>query len=109
LAFVAFVDFLSPSISTSQTTEAHTELGLGILSYQAGEYEEAIQHFQRAVATDPNNINAKALPGDRIRGGVLRKAIDLRRDYYDAMAYMNLMYREERTFSAETRKRTPLI
>jgi len=56
---LAFVASLSPSISTAQTTEAHTEVELGVLSYKAGEYEEAIQHFQRAVATDPNNINAR--------------------------------------------------
>src|SRR5215470_15814911 len=49
----------SPSVSTSQTSEAHTELELGVLSYKAAEYDEAIQHFQRAVATDPNNINAR--------------------------------------------------
>jgi hypothetical protein len=34
---------------------------------------------------------------ERIREGIdmLKKAIELRRDYDDAMAYMNLMYREK--------------
>jgi tetratricopeptide (TPR) repeat protein len=56
---LAFLAALSPAILMSQATEVHTELELGVLSYKAGEYEEAMQHFQRAVATDPKNINAR--------------------------------------------------
>jgi tetratricopeptide (TPR) repeat protein len=50
---------LSPLASTPQASGGHTELELGVLSYKAGQYDEAIQHFQRAVVADPNNVNPR--------------------------------------------------
>ena len=49
---------LCPLLALPQASGNHTELELGITSYKAGQYEEAIQHFQKAVSADPNNINA---------------------------------------------------
>jgi hypothetical protein len=50
---------------------AGEELNLGVQAYKRSRFEEAIQHMEN-----------------------LHKALKLRPDYDDAMAYMNLMYRE---------------
>ncbi len=41
-----------------QTTKDNTQLELGVLSFKAGQYEEAIQHFQKAVLAEPESIAA---------------------------------------------------
>jgi Flp pilus assembly protein TadD len=41
-----------------QTTRDNSQLELGVLSFNAGQYEEAIQHFQKAVLAEPENIDA---------------------------------------------------
>jgi tetratricopeptide (TPR) repeat protein len=42
----------------SQTTKDNSQLELGVLSFKAGQYEEAIQHFQKAALAEPQNIDA---------------------------------------------------
>jgi Flp pilus assembly protein TadD len=41
-----------------QTTKDNSQLELGVLSFKTGQYEEAIQHFQKAVLAEPENIDA---------------------------------------------------
>ena len=61
--------------ASPQAASDHTQLELGVLSFKAGQYEEAIQHFQKAVAADPADTGAhlwmasalaeRYIPGDR--------------------------------------------
>ena len=43
--------------ATPQTTKDNSQLELGVLSFKAGQYEEAIQHFQKAVLAEPEKID----------------------------------------------------
>ena len=66
--------------ATSQTTKDNSQLELGALSFKAGQYEEAIQHFQKAVLAEPENIDAHLwmasalaetyIPGEQSRDNV---------------------------------------
>ncbi len=53
LIFLSIVATAAP-----QTTKEHSQLELGVLSFKARQYDEAIQHFQKAVLAEPENINA---------------------------------------------------
>src|SRR2546425_1065203 len=109
---------------------ARDQLNKGVQSYKNGKYEDAIDHFQRAVSFDSGLIVARLylatayaqqyIPGadtpdnnkmaeqaieeykhvierNPIQDGIdnLNRALQLRAEYDDAMAYMNLLYREK--------------
>jgi tetratricopeptide (TPR) repeat protein len=57
----ALVGFFSLSIiatAAPQTTKDNSQLELGVLSFKAGQYEDAIQHFQKAALAEPENVDA---------------------------------------------------
>src|SRR5580765_3828398 len=41
-----------------QTPKEHSQLELGVWSFKTGQYEEAIQHLQKAVPAEPENVDA---------------------------------------------------
>ncbi len=47
------------AISAHAQSPAQAEMRTGVEAYQAGHYGNAIQHFQNAVAADPNNVNGR--------------------------------------------------
>src|SRR5437588_304519 len=60
--------------------------------------EQAIDQYKEVLKRDPKNINSvKGIAYLYIQDGItaLNKALQLRPDYDDAMAYMNLLYREK--------------
>jgi len=52
------------AVATPQAASNNPQLDLGVQSYKAARYEEAFQHFQKAVEIEPTNIRAHLLPGD---------------------------------------------
>src|SRR5438105_5055828 len=90
---------------------ARDQLNKGVQSYNNAKYEDAITHYQprmeeRAkLGLKPDEPlkdkkvcrDLAAKNGDVIKDGIdnLNKALQQRPDYDDAMAYLNLMYREK--------------
>src|SRR5260370_40886412 len=56
---VALVLFFSFSANLLAQTTAGEELNLGVQAYKNSKFEQAIDHFQQAVALDPSLINAR--------------------------------------------------
>jgi tetratricopeptide (TPR) repeat protein len=46
------------SVAGPQATSGNSDLDLGAQAYENARYEEAIQHFERAVAIEPTNVRA---------------------------------------------------
>jgi tetratricopeptide (TPR) repeat protein len=46
------------AVATPQAASNNPQLDLGVQSYKAARYEEAFQHFQKAVEIEPTNIRA---------------------------------------------------
>lgn len=46
------------AVATPQAASNNPQLELGVQSYKAARYEEAIQHFQKAAEIEPTNIRA---------------------------------------------------
>lgn len=55
---VLSVIFVLTSIFCSGQTSSQNELDLGLRAYKQARFEEAIQHFQRATAMQPDNVAA---------------------------------------------------
>jgi len=47
------------SVAVGQSTSAKAELGLGVQAYKQAKHDEAIQHFEKAVALDPEYVRAR--------------------------------------------------
>jgi tetratricopeptide (TPR) repeat protein len=47
------------SVAAGQSTSGKAELGLGVQAYKQAKYDEAIQHFEKAVALDPAYVRAR--------------------------------------------------
>lgn len=83
--------------------DAETYYSLGVLDWTAAYGERMkLRAAEKLKPNDPfvNNPKCEELKEsneDNVKDGIdmLNKAIQLRRDYDDAMAYMNLMYREK--------------
>jgi tetratricopeptide (TPR) repeat protein len=58
LLLLGFLCFTLVIAASPQAATDHTQLELEVLSIKAGQYEDAIQHFEEAVAADPNDIRA---------------------------------------------------
>ena len=48
-----------------QKLKARDQLNKGVQAYKNAKYEQAIDHFQQAVADDPTLHQCAAVPGDR--------------------------------------------
>jgi tetratricopeptide (TPR) repeat protein len=46
-------------VAAGQSTNAKAELGLGVQAYKQAKHDEAIQHFEKAVALDPEYVRAR--------------------------------------------------
>jgi tetratricopeptide (TPR) repeat protein len=51
------------SIAGAQSSASNAELDLGVQAYKHGKWEEALDHFERAVAQDPGNVRARLYLG----------------------------------------------
>lgn len=116
--------------AASQLGSANAELRLGVQSYKEGKFDEAIEHFQRAVVADPSSTKARLylattyaqqyIPGADTPENVQRaeRAIDeykavlnLDSSNMNAMkgvAYLNLMMKKFDTAEEYYRKATEL-
>ena len=105
--------------AASQVTSEQTQLELGVLCYRAAQYEDAIQHFQKAAELDPtstpvhlwlaNAFTQTYTPGvdtpDNVRRGELaieqyKKTIDLdprNMDAFKGVAYLSLQMKNFNT------------
>jgi len=54
---------LLSSIAGAQSSGSNAELNLGVQAYKHAKWEEAIDHFERAVAQDPRNVRARLYLG----------------------------------------------
>ena len=54
-ALVGFFSLSTIATAAPQTTKDNSQLELGVLSFKAGQYEDAIQHFQKAALAEPEN------------------------------------------------------
>jgi tetratricopeptide (TPR) repeat protein len=59
LRCISLVIFLSLALITIHAQTSDTELSLGVSAYKNSHYEEAIQHFQKAVELDSSNLKAR--------------------------------------------------
>ena len=59
MVVVALVVFSSFSTSLLAQTAASDELNLGVQAYKRSRFEEAIQHFEKCLAVDPQNGKAR--------------------------------------------------
>ncbi len=51
------------SIAGAQSSGSNAELNLGVQAYKHAKWEEALDHFERAVAQDPANVRARLYLG----------------------------------------------
>jgi tetratricopeptide (TPR) repeat protein len=63
IAVVTLVVFCSLSANLLAQTTASDELKLGVQAYKNSKFEEAIQHFEKCVALDPENTTARLYLG----------------------------------------------
>jgi tetratricopeptide (TPR) repeat protein len=55
---IFLVGMLVP-VAAAQSDSGNAELSLGVQAYKQAKYEEAIQHFEKAVAQDPGIVRAR--------------------------------------------------
>ena len=59
VSFVILLPLLLASVAPGQAASGAIELNLGVQAYKQAKYEEATEHFEKAVAQDPANIKPR--------------------------------------------------